>query len=144
MSDTRILRGPSPARETVYDLHGKGVVSIVNLQIEDTRQKELIERLGMKFFHIPIVDHTAPTVEQIEEFIEIALEEDNLPLYVHCFAGFERTGTMIASYRIYDGWHCEDAIDYNYREVRWPLMDCQKEIVREYARKLETEREETL
>ena len=144
MSDTKILRGPSPDRDTVYDLHRKGVVSIVNLQIEDTSQKDLIESLGMKFFHIPIVDHTPPTVEQVEEFIEIALDEENLPLYVHCYAGFERTGAMVAAFRIYEGWETEDAIDYNYREVRWPLMDSQKEIVREYARKLEAERESSL
>ena len=36
---------------------------------------------------------------------------------------WKEPGTMIACYRIYNGWHCEDAIAYNYHEVRWPLIE---------------------
>ena len=133
--EKKIYRGPRPCEDEIFDLKNKGVKSIVNLQREDTSRKELIESLGMKFFHIPVIDHTAPTVEQIEEFISIAENEENLPLYVHCLAGLERTGTMVACYRIYTGGDCEDAIAYNYYETRWPLMECQKEVVREYARR---------
>ena len=136
-AEQKIYRGPRPFEDDIVELKNRGVKSIVNLQREDTSKKDFIEKMGLKFFHISIEDHTAPTIEQIEEFMEIALNEENLPLYVHCYAGMERTGTMIACYRIYNGWHCEDAIAYNYHEVRWPLMESQQEVVREYAEKLE-------
>jgi len=133
---TKIYRGPRPAEDDILELKNKGVKSIVNLQREDTSNKEFIENSGMNFFHISIIDHTAPTIEQIEEFIKIATKEENLPLYVHCLAGLERTGTMIACYRIYTGWDCEDAIAYNYHETNWPLQECQKQVIREYTRKI--------
>ncbi len=138
-SEQKIYRGPRPFEEDILRLKDMGVKSIVNLQKEDTSWKEFIETLKMKFFHIPVEDHTSPTLEQIEEFIKIATDEENLPLYVHCYAGLERTGTMIACYRIYNGWHCEDAIDFNYREVRWPIMECQKKVIREYAGTVKSE-----
>jgi atypical dual specificity phosphatase len=134
--ENKIYRGPEPGEDEILDLKNKGINSIVNLQKENISNKEFIESLGMKFFHIPIIDHTAPTIEQIEEFILIATDEKNLPLYVHCFAGLERTGTMVASYLVYTGWDCEDAIAYNYHETKWPLLESQKEVVREYANKI--------
>ena len=132
-SEEKIYRGASPGPDDIIKLKEKGIRSIVNLQAENSEAKDFVEELGMKFFHIPVIDQRAPTIEQIEEFIEIAGNEENLPLYVHCFAGLERTGTMIACYRIYNGWECERAIDYNLEEVNWPLTEEQKNIVRDYG-----------
>jgi hypothetical protein len=42
----------------------------------------------------------------------------------------------VACYRIYNGWYCEDAINYNEIEVDWSLLESQKKVIREYWKKL--------
>jgi protein tyrosine/serine phosphatase len=58
-----------------------------------------------------VIDHTAPTYDQVLQFLKFVTDANNLPADVHCHAGQGRTGTFVATYRIaVQGWTPDDAI----------------------------------
>jgi protein tyrosine/serine phosphatase len=76
---------------------------------------------GIKFYNLPIDLYTKPSDDQALRFLEIVLDNANQPVYVHCEDGRDRTGTMIALYRVAaENWTIKDA----YHEARvigyWP------------------------
>jgi hypothetical protein len=69
------------------------------------------EKLGMHHLWIPIVDNTAPTEEQVIDFLNFATDPANRPLDFHCEAGKGRTGVMAACYMMaVMGWDKRHAI----------------------------------
>jgi protein tyrosine/serine phosphatase len=64
----------------------------------------------MTFHRIPMTTHTAPTAQQIAEFLALVNDPANQPVYVHCAGGRHRTGVMTAVYRMAeDGWTSDQA-----------------------------------
>ena len=62
-------------------------------------------RHGLKLFSFNLSASRPPTQEDIERFLRILQDPDNYPLAVHCRNGVDRTGYMIASYRVgVQGW----------------------------------------
>jgi protein tyrosine/serine phosphatase len=50
--------------------------------------------------------------EDVVRFLKVVTDTNNLPVYVHCQRGADRTGMMCAMYRIVVcGWTKEQAID---------------------------------
>jgi protein tyrosine/serine phosphatase len=53
-----------------------------------------------------------PENDDVIKFLRIATTKENQPVLVHCQHGSDRTGTMVAIYRIaYEGWTKEQAIE---------------------------------
>jgi protein tyrosine/serine phosphatase len=53
-----------------------------------------------------------PENEDVIKFLRFATTKENQPILVHCQHGSDRTGTMVAIYRIaYEGWTKDQAID---------------------------------
>ncbi len=94
--------------------------TIVNLRSENNEEAEICKRLGIDSKYISIDDDTAPTMDQIQEFLDIMNEPKNHPVYVHCMAGMGRTGIMCAAYQISQGMSFEKALqvgaDYGFEQ----------------------------
>jgi uncharacterized protein (TIGR01244 family) len=113
VSDT-LYRGGQPAKDGVKKLAELGIKTIVNLRGEDensrAEQKEA-EAAGLRYFSISMPGLSRPTDKQIERALEIINNPENGPIFVHCKRGSDRTGTVIAAYRISrEGWTDERAI----------------------------------
>ena len=82
---------------------------VVNLCLENNDDAARAAKLGLQALHVPILDNSAPSIGQMNQFISFA--KANPPTYVHCEAGKRRTGTAVACYRIaVDGLIADQAI----------------------------------
>lgn len=90
----------------------RGVAAIVSLT-EEPLPAEPVRRAGLECAHVPVVDFTAPSLEQIEEAIAAidGFLEQGRPVAVHCAGGMGRTGTILACYLVRQGMSAADAID---------------------------------
>lgn len=73
------------------------------------------EKLGRKVVHhrMPIRDVSVPTdefMDEIQEVISDAIEEGHA-VYVHCWGGVGRTGTVVGCYLVEQGMSGEEAIE---------------------------------
>ena len=106
---TNLYRGAQPSAQGMTELKSMGVKTVLNLRSFHSDNKlvssgELkLARLHMKPWHAEDEDVVA--------FLKIASNTNNLPLFVHCQRGADRTGMICAIYRIvYCGWTKETAI----------------------------------
>ncbi|MBN2242651.1 MAG: tyrosine-protein phosphatase [Acidobacteria bacterium] len=112
--DESLYRGGMPEEEGFHLLKKMGIKTVVNFR-NDNDERQLVESLGMKNIHIPLTAKTGIDVYSIREFFKVLGHAGNYPVFVHCRRGADRTGAMIAFYRIaFQGWDPERA----YREAR--------------------------
>jgi tyrosine-protein phosphatase SIW14 len=115
--DDHYYRGSQPKNSDYQDLATLGIKSVISLTSDDTdpNEKTMVEKTGMKHYHIPMDSKIPPTPSQLAEFLRIVNDRDNQPVYVHCVAGKHRTGVMTAAYRLsHYGWTAEQA----YKEMK--------------------------
>ncbi len=74
------------------------------------RQRNQAVALGFNYISIPLSYCIFPTKKQIDRFFSIINCPDNHPIFVHCKHGADRTGMMMAFYRMTnEGWSVDDA-----------------------------------
>jgi tyrosine-protein phosphatase SIW14 len=98
-----LYRGGQPTPEGFSALRAMGVGIVVNFREghkETAAEKNRVESLGMKYIGIPWSASRDPSSSQIVEFLDLVRANRNTKIFVHCRRGADRTGTMIASYRI--------------------------------------------
>ena len=110
----RLYRGAQPA-EKGYELLAKmGVDIIVDFRNEKDlieRERQSVETRHIRFVSIPWSSFHDPTTEQVRQFFEIVRDNPEKRLFIHCEVGADRTGTMVALYRIATlGWTVDDAV----------------------------------
>ena len=105
----QLYRGAQPPKESLKKLQALGIKTIVNLrgESEGTREEEKAAlALGLKFYNVPLPPLSRPNDEQINKALALLNDPANAPVFVHCKHGEDRTGTVIACYRItHDGWN---------------------------------------
>jgi atypical dual specificity phosphatase len=107
--------GPIHHEELIW-LQEQGVGAIVSLTERSLRREKLLLRrldaLGLIYHHIPIVDETAPSHAQVDEFVGFVNEMlgGGRAVLAHCRGGYGRTGTMLACYLVGRGWGADEAM----------------------------------
>jgi protein tyrosine phosphatase (PTP) superfamily phosphohydrolase (DUF442 family) len=88
-------------------------------------ERRIVESLGMRFVHIPIKDgnifnwsRRIPT-DTVKRFFDV-LGAVPGPVFIHCKRGTDRTGALVAIYRIArNGWDAARALkEANERGMR--------------------------
>jgi protein tyrosine/serine phosphatase len=75
------------------------------------KEAETVAGLGMKYINVPLSGTKAPTNEQIAKLFGILENKDSGLVFVHCRRGADRTGTILALYRIqHDHWDNQKAL----------------------------------
>ena len=98
-----LYRGGQPALAGLKALQHMGVTIIVNFRNEPketaAEQRE-VESLGMKYVSIPWSGRDNPSSAQVVQFLDLVRTNPQAKIFVHCQRGADRTGVMIAAYRI--------------------------------------------
>src|SRR5580693_3369140 len=98
-----LYRGAQPSSTGFSALHHMGVGIVVNFRNEaqetSAEQRE-VESLGMKYVGIPWSGRDNPSDAQIVQFLDLVRANPQTKIFVHCQRGADRTGTMVAAYRI--------------------------------------------
>lgn len=104
-----LYRGAQPTGEGIQQLQTLGVKTIVNLRMSNSNRDLLSasdpshERIRMTAW--------LPNDGEVVQFLQIVTDESRHPVFVHCRRGADRTGMMVAIYRIaLQGWDKEQAI----------------------------------
>lgn len=128
---------PGRSRSLVEDiefLKAQGIGAIVSVT-EQPLDGGLVRGTGLRYLHLAVPDYEAPTIRQIEEFIEFmeAVDSDGA-VVVHCYAGQGRTGSLLACALVHHGMSAEEAIR-TVRAKRPPSIDTwvQEQIIFEFA-----------
>ena len=101
---------PEDAEELVW-LRAQGIELLVSLSEEPLR-RDWINEAGLMRIHVPVVDMTAPTQEQLDQCLSSIkrANERNMGVVVHCSAGLGRTGTVLACYFVQQGMSAKNAV----------------------------------
>jgi tyrosine-protein phosphatase SIW14 len=98
-----LYRGAQPTSDGFKSLHAMGVGIVVDFREDRTEigtEKREVESLGMKSVDIPWSANREPSSAQIVEFLDLVRANPDTKIFVHCRRGADRTGVMVAAYRI--------------------------------------------
>lgn len=112
----KLFRGPRPSQIDIA-----WVQFDINLEVgwfeffhhEEAEERRWCLQESVTYFHRPLSDLTAPSELQLQVIITQARHwlMCGKSVLIHCLHGEDRTGIVIAAYRIkYQGWKLSDAL----------------------------------
>jgi tyrosine-protein phosphatase SIW14 len=105
-----LYRGGQPSREGFETLDQMGIAVIVDTG-RSMRDEALVKNLSMTYCSLPWYC-PFPKDKVFERFIEIIRENPGKKIFVHCRLGDDRTGMMIAAYRMaVEHWTATEAME---------------------------------
>jgi len=106
-----VYRGAQPTDEGFQYLAKMGVKTVIDLREADERsqaEEAVVTAAGMKYVNVPMTGLTPPTEPEITRILGILEDDSAGAVFVHCQRGADRTGAVIAAYRI-DHEHWDNA-----------------------------------
>ena len=126
VEEGKLYRGGQPTEEGVGSLVEIGVKTLVILRtgFDKDYYEKYTSRVSV--IHIPF-NPFKPKRTIVMKFLKVMQDQEKGPVYVHCFHGADRTGTLVALYRIvFQGWTKEQATyEMRRKGLHWwhrPLM----------------------
>jgi tyrosine-protein phosphatase SIW14 len=110
-----IYRGAQPTDDGFGELARLGIKTVIDLrQIGEHSQEgeqKVVTSLGMRYVSIPMIGMSTPKDDQVSEVLTLLSDTTSEPVFVHCKRGADRTGMVVAVYRIsQDGWENKKAL----------------------------------
>jgi protein-tyrosine phosphatase len=106
--DEHVFRGAQPTEEGLRDLAKNGIKVIIDLREGGSRsaaEERVVTAAGMHYVNVPMSGLTPPTEVEIAKVLQFLEDSSTAPAFVHCMRGADRTGAVIAAYRIeHDHW----------------------------------------
>ena len=107
---TDLYRGAQPTAKGCKNLKAMGVKTVINLRAWHS-DKNKVAGTGLKGVRFEMEPWRGDT-DEVVEFLKVVTDTNNLPAFIHCARGADRTGMMCAMYRIaVCGWTKGQAID---------------------------------
>jgi protein tyrosine/serine phosphatase len=111
-----------------------GVKTVVSLSGDVTEKYSnmyvYLQEQDIRHVNLPMYASRTPTAEHARKALEVLADTNAGPTLVHCSAGVDRTGYMVALHRvIHQGWTLEDALDE--AQAHWMLDRKREKALRE-------------
>jgi len=104
-----VLRGAQPGKDGYATLKAMGVRTVIDMRTSASERKQ-VEAAGMRAVAVPIEMSREGLKEVVDRVVALMADPANQPVYVHCRHGQDRTGIVVAAYRMkQQGWSLADA-----------------------------------
>ena len=109
-----LYRGGQPNEAGIKSLKEKlGIKTVILFRTsgdEIEKEDEWAKEAGLKFISLPLHNWFKPKHAEVKAVLAEVTNPENYPVFVHCKRGADRTGTIIAIYRMtQEGWSPERA-----------------------------------
>lgn len=126
----RVYRGGQPSGEGFRNLAAAGIKTIVDLRDEEDHiknEKHFVKALGMHYVSIPMKGMHTPSEKSVSHALKVLYDEHAGPVFIHCKRGADRSGLVLACYRMeHDNWSNREALDearsYGMSWYQFPLI----------------------
>ena len=126
-----LYRGGQPTTEGYRELKQRGfdtVISFRHEKGENAIERRAVEAQGMRFVSLPWNAWDKPTDAEVSQFFALVSANPRGKIFVHCQQGRDRTGAMVALYRIAaDHWCAASAVAemkaYHYHHFWFPQLE---------------------
>src|SRR5216684_4976540 len=98
-----LFRGAQPSAHGLAELKKLGITTIVDLRGNSgpvAWERAQAESLGMRFIDLPVLGWSPPSNAQVAEFLKLVQQDPTQKIFIHCYYGEDRTGVVVATYRI--------------------------------------------
>jgi protein tyrosine/serine phosphatase len=128
-----IYRGGQPTDLGLQALRAMGVRTVLDLRPGAERsahEQELLQSLGIRYVNIPMPSLGAPNDESINKALTVLGSDAGWPVFVHCQRGADRTGTVVACYRMAaECWTPQRALEEAVRLGLEPFQTAKKHYI---------------
>ena len=111
----KLYRGAEPTKDGVAELKRLGIRTVIdagNGTEDSAQERQWVEGTGMKYVNIHLHNWLKSKPEDIDAILAEIAKPENHPVFFHCKRGKDRTGTVVAIYRMKnDGWTPKQALD---------------------------------
>ena len=126
-----LFRGGQPTSDGYRELKQMGVEIVVSFRHErgeNSLERRAVEALGMRFVSLPWHAWDTPADDEVSRFFALLVANRQSKIYVHCQQGRDRTGVMVALYRVaVDHWCADSAVAemnaYHYHHFFFPKLE---------------------
>jgi protein tyrosine phosphatase (PTP) superfamily phosphohydrolase (DUF442 family) len=112
--DEHVYRGAQPTDRGFQELAKLGIRTVVDLQEGGSRsaaEEKIVKAAGMQYISVPMKGMETPSNESVRKVLALLEDTTTGPVFVHCHRGADRTGGVIACYRIeHDHWQNDRAL----------------------------------
>lgn len=132
-----LYRGAQPDELGIKNLKHLGVTLVINLRTTKEASKAESDQAaasGILYTNVPLAGMGRPTDAQVAKILSL-IETAPGPVFVHCEHGCDRTGTIIACYRIkHDHWTGASALQEAGEYGMSKLEHGMRKYIMDYAR----------
>jgi tyrosine-protein phosphatase SIW14 len=130
----QVYRGGQPTDAGFRNLAARGIKTVIDLRGPGSRsaaEKKLVNGLGMRYVSIPMKGLATPTSAQISQALTELNGKSGAPVFIHCRRGADRTGAVLACYRIeHDNWDNQKALsEARGYGMRWFEVQMQRYVM---------------
>ncbi len=143
-----LYRGGQPTPGGYQSLKQFGVAMVIDFRYEQDEieaGRQATEALGMSYVNIPWAAEDWPNNKQVAQFLGLLQTHPGTKVYAHCMSGDDRTGVMIAAYRMaLQHWSPEQSLaemhTYGFHDGWYHFWDYHlQEYVQSFPRQLTTD-----
>lgn len=136
--DNQVYRGAQPTVEGFVSLAKVGVKTVIDLrevgEHSQAGEEAIVRAQGMRYLSIPLKKMGTPSTETISRLLGLLNDSTVGPVFVHCKRGADRTGAVIACYRIsHDSWSAAQALSEARDDGMSAFQRALKHYVKQFA-----------
>ena len=122
--DEHVYRGAQPSAEGFRNLSKLGIKTVIDLREPGGRsewEQRVVSSAGMRYVSVPMRGMATPSNESMIKVLGLMEDSNAGPVFVHCRRGADRTGGVIACYRVeHDKWKSDRALaEARAMGMRW-------------------------